>query len=135
MPPYVKRRHIKTCEVCGKVYQGLKFSKYCDSSCRSRRNKKYKELPNLYPFGDLGAMAELIVALDLFKKGFEVYRALSGQASSDLVILYKCKLYKTIQVKSNRCGKKPTHQNFQHCSDILALVDYNHNITYYPPIN
>jgi hypothetical protein len=51
--------------------------------------------------GRVGAIAELIVAVDLAKKGYEVFRSLSPACSSDLVAI-KNKTKITIEVRTGK---------------------------------
>ena len=53
--------------------------------------------------GDLGACYELFVAADLIQKGFDVFRNLSPNGPTDLVILKQERLL-CVQVKNH--GKK-----------------------------
>jgi hypothetical protein len=51
----------------------------------------------------IGAVAELVVAADLLRRGYEVYRAVSPAASCDLVILREGRAIR-VEVKSARRG-------------------------------
>lgn len=51
------------------------------------------------PTATTGALAELVVAADLLRRGFEVYRAVSPAAKSDLVIVRDGRILR-VQVKT-----------------------------------
>jgi hypothetical protein len=57
--------------------------------CRAHRTNRWRDnniqLP--VPTGTVGAVAELLVAADLLKRGYEVFRAVSQACSCDLAVL------------------------------------------------
>jgi len=80
-------------------------------------------------------MSELLAAADLLKHGFEVYRNVSPQGSSDLIILKEGKML-SVEV---RTARKDNKTGRIHCpkknlrSNILALV-FKDEVTYEPPL-
>ena len=71
------RRHAKSCSyVCT-----VAFHKSPKLSPRHGRPRSGLSTPTV------GALAELMVAVDLMRRGYEVFRALSPSASCDLAIL------------------------------------------------
>lgn len=72
----------------------------------------------------LGATSELVVATDLLKRGYHVYRSLASASPFDL-IAYKNGSSIKIEVKTSRLLKNGAYQIISHPHsehDILALV-------------
>lgn len=67
---------------------------------------------------DIGTAIELQVAADLLQKGFEVYKALSGGASFDLIATSNGNFYR-IEVKARRSNFSSYSQNK---ADVLAFL-------------
>lgn len=87
--------------------------------------------------GTTGTVGELIVAADLLKRGFSVYKSLSPNAPCDLIAIKKGKIIKVevtngYKRKDGRImhGKKDHHYSF----DILAIVIDKNDISYSPDI-
>ena len=79
---------LLNCSLCGKEYLPVQTNqRYCSKECNNKywRDKRANHL-NL-PTGTVGAMSELLVSVDLMRKGYEVYRALSQSSSSDILVL------------------------------------------------
>jgi hypothetical protein len=75
--------------------------------------------PSSKPTGaDLGAAYELLVAADLIRKGFDVFRNMSPNGPVDLVV-YKNRRCCRVQVKNIGCGPEDHYHN-----EVTAL--YNH---------
>lgn len=77
----------------------------------------------------------MIVACDLLRRGYEVFRALSPSASCDLAILKAGKLLR-VEVRTGyrdritgQVGTTRTHR-----ADILAIAVHDGSIVYEPPI-
>jgi len=92
---------------------------------------------------DKGCVHELIVAVDLMKRGFQVYKSMSPASSCDLVIEKGERLIR-VEVSTCRLRKSPTLNKtiIYHCKagkfkenvfDILALVDVDSGKIYYSP--
>jgi hypothetical protein len=61
---------------------------YCSTGCRARGNAASAPTSGLdLSTGSVGALAELIVASDLLRRGYDVFRALSASCSCDLMIV------------------------------------------------
>ncbi len=67
--------------------------------------------------GDLGASYELFVAAELIQKGFDVFRNLSPNGPSDLVV-YKDDILLRVQVKGRAKGFVPRYPK---TFDVLAI--------------
>jgi len=84
----------------------------------------------------MGAFGELLIAADLIRKGFNVYRALSPSSPSDLIIQRNGKLI-TVECRTGYRTKngeiKASKQRFR--SEILAvIVDNGKHIEYSPKL-
>src|ERR1700675_586893 len=81
------------CENCGKPIPPIRIkrrAKLCSTQCyRERSKKRYKRLNPRTGLvsGTVGAMNELLVAADLLRRGFSVFRAMSQACSCDLAVL------------------------------------------------
>jgi len=71
---------------------GGRYRRYCDDLCRStakRRRQRYLRVDA--PLGLMaarqGALGELIVAADLLRRGFSVYRGVNPDSACDLVVM------------------------------------------------
>lgn len=85
----------------------------------------------------VGTAAELIVCVDLMKRGFEVFRAISHTCSCDIVIL-RDGILQRVEVKTSyrwANGKTtcalPANQRGRH--DVLAKVFLTENVIEYTP--
>ena len=86
----------------------------------------------------IGCAAELFVCADLVSNGYEVFRAVGMHTSCDLVVM-KNGMPKRVEVKTASYGKNDNMGSFVGAqqrgkSDILAVVDRQKGIRYYPPI-
>src|SRR5277367_3349367 len=73
--------------------------KYCSQSCRQNAYGRRVYVPSPHrnlPSAVVGAASELRVAVDLFYKGYEVFRALAHTCSCDLLAI---KDEKTVRVE------------------------------------
>jgi hypothetical protein len=128
------------CAVCGQPIRGRRSNaKYCGKTCYQkhlmRRWRRWNPNPSLQS-GTIGAMAELIVATDLLKRGYEVFRALSPAASCDLAVLKDGKLLR-VEVRSGyKYGSSDkVIGNRHHRADILAMwVGHEQLIRYEPEL-
>ena len=81
-------------------------------------------------------MHELLVAANLMKRGFSVFRALSPSSPGDLAILKDGKLMIVEVTSGTRTYKNtlvwPLHSNGKH--DVIAIVEYAGDITYIPEL-
>ena len=92
------------CVFCGVTIPKTKrkHAKYCNRSCQKKaKYVKWAKLnPNLgLSTATVGQIAELYVACDLLKKGYEVFKALSPGASCDLAVLKSGRLIR-IEVRT-----------------------------------
>lgn len=79
---------MKKCPICGMEFSIRTYhnKKYCSKECYRKSYKPKNTLQGIVPRKHMGAYSELVVILDLFRKGYEVYRAVSDHCSGDIVI-------------------------------------------------
>ena len=137
------------CIACGKPLNRRPHAgphtKCCSRRCRNNLGRAAYATANRslgLPSATVGALGELIVAADLMKQGYEVFRALSPSCSCDLAILRNGRLlrvevrtgYRTVTGGENifigKTGKA-------HRADVLAVVVHTPNtaIRYDPELS
>lgn len=97
------------CQHCGKEFIKIqKRKRFCSSTCLSR-NYHSKDTWSKIPLstGKIGAIAELLVSVDLMLRGFDVFRALSPSSDADIIaeksgILYKFEVRTGRYLKSGK---------------------------------
>ena len=135
---------MNKCKHCGKDFlpkicgrPGVRSQLFCTRNCSSLDRQKRWKAGNQHialklPRGTVGAIHELVVATDLLKMGFHVFRSLSPACPCDLAILSNNKLIR-VEVTT---GYRSIGGNIQHNKkdigkfDILAVVEHNGTITY-----
>lgn len=84
----------------------------------------------------LGITSELLVAVDLTKRGYEVFHSMDGKTSCDFVVL-RDNLLQRVEVKSKTYvvgqGSREI-ESMRGAVEILAVVVEEH-IHYYPPMD
>ena len=81
-------------------------------------------------------MHEMLVAVDLLRRGFYVYRSLTPNSPCDLAIV-KDDQFLRIEVKTgiiSLSGKLSWASTKNQLFDILAVVEHSGVITYYPDL-
>jgi hypothetical protein len=130
----------RNCVACGMIMKNiLPHKKYCGKNCKYNFStkkfglKKFKksELNST----NVGAMHEMIVCVDLLKKGYNVFRSISPAASCDILIL-KDKHMLRIEVTTGNIlsltGKIYHPKKDESKFDVLALVMHDGSIVYEP---
>jgi len=84
------------------------------------------------PPGTVGAISEIIVATDLMKKGFDVYRAMSPHAFADIIVLkdgvmIQIEVRTGIKLKNNKIAYPKLNIH----NKSVAVVVYPDNGIYY----
>lgn len=88
IPPTRQRHHAKFCtSECSRVYNRKRYAEHSTTL----------DLPT----GTVGALAELVVAVDLMERGYDVFRALSQACGADLAVIAHGRLYR-VEVRSGR---------------------------------
>lgn len=110
----------------GTSYKPQETSK---NKCAKATKEAYRKLnprlnDGLSP-GTVGAIAELVIAVDLMKKGYEVFRAMSPSASCDLLV---CKGGKFLRIEAKTATRQVNgaivHGSHDPAnSDAVALYD------------
>lgn len=129
---------MKTCLNCNeevlatsRYYQRKKF---CTKECKEKHYRKTHYNHTKYGVNNVvvGTIQELIVSVDLLKKGYEVFRSLGSSCSCDLAILKNGKLLR-VEVTTGYIMGKATHHPPKEAQkyDILAVV-IDGNIIYNP---
>lgn len=83
----------RKCVNCASVFMGKGNQRFCNYKCSSTYIKKRKTTYDL-PTGTIGAMAELVVSVDLMKQGYDVFRALSPSCDCDILAIRDGELHK-----------------------------------------
>ena len=104
--------HRKTCLYCNTEFSqktgnyGNFWRKFCSSSCKQKWHSEHGRKP-VYPHlstSTIGALHELLVATDLMKRGYHVFRALSPSCVCDLAIV-KDNVFLRIEVRTGSRSK------------------------------
>jgi hypothetical protein len=132
----------KLCIQCGNKIVG-KATKFCSYKCRDQNAKQRHDLLNPNPFkgkntGITGTISELRVSVDLFAKGYDVFRALSHNSPCDLVA-NKDNKFLRIEVRSIHVSLGGTTCRRIEKRDNPAIIDIYawvqpEKITYDPPL-
>jgi len=115
-------KETKNCATCGKPFiQVGPRHLYCSKRCQPWHGK-YRSNSEL-PSTATGALAELIVGIDLIRKGYDTFKSITPCSKFDLVAFKNGAIYK-IEVKTAHKLDKgkvsfSPHRHADH--DILAL--------------
>ena len=125
----------KACSVCSKQYYGRENSVTCSHICREERFKKKfgRYSDKSIPSGTVGAMSELAVSMDLMKKGYSVFRALSPACFCD-VIAVKGEQVLKIEIRTGYIaynGKLSYPDNVRGTVDTFGIYERNKNECFY----
>jgi hypothetical protein len=111
-------------------------SPVCDAARKKRRFEEANGKAYGLPTGTVGALHELTVAVDLLRRGYAVFRALSPTCGCDLAVLKGRDLLR-VEVKSAYRGRSGnlilgiTKKDRPSARfEILALVERSGRITY-----
>ena len=133
----------RACAKCGKAIPETrhKSARYCDMKCLKSHSLEKWRVKHGASLGlstsTTGAVGELIVAVDLMKRGLDVFRALSPSSSCDLAFLFRGRLIR-VDVRTGYVGgdgKPRFHKAKKDAgrSDIYACVVHAENAIYYLP--
>lgn len=116
-----------------------RHAKYCGQECsRADLATKYKSLntPIETSTGNVGAIGELLVSVDLLKRNMEVFRSVSPSTSCDLAVLCNGKLKRVEVTKAfyTPNGKVQFTKHKSEKYDVLALYFSDFTVEYRPPI-
>ncbi len=122
------RRRITTC------------SPQCKAELFKKRHLEANHNRPAYDFENsvVGTISELVVCLDLMKRGYSVFRPMNGCESCDIIALKGGKMIRVEVTTGVRCiGGTLTHKKKRppgEVFDILGVVERNDTITYSPKI-
>ena len=140
---YTENKIEKVCPICGESFIALPSQQSCSRSCGSRLS--VQTISSIYDpsvsSGTVGAIHEMMVATDLMKRGFHVFRALSQSCPCDLVAYNVSGVPYRIEVRTwNKTVtgdiyasqlSKPKDKGRQDC---FAFVSRDGEIRYVPDI-
>ena len=125
---------LQECGHCKREFRKLQNThRFCSKECRNARygaDQGFESLSKKWGIthSKLGAAAELRVCADLLQRGFEVFRAVSPDASADLVIFKQGGPILRVEVKTGYEGERREYQLSPRAnrSDVLAVVTRQH---------
>lgn len=129
---------ILTCEICGKGHQSSqKHKKTCSVECRDKRTLKIhgRYSDKSIPTATAGAISEIVVAAELMKNGFHVFRSLSPSCPCDLIAI-KNKIPMMVEVKTGYFSENeriyfPATENLDFLDFIAVYVRAKNEIFYF----
>ncbi len=135
------------CEHCSSLIipiRNIPHQKYCSSACANAAFRvKTLALNNRAgdsktTNGTAGAISELIVSVDLMRKGYHVFRAMSAHCPCDLIAMLGEKVLRvevrTATVNLDESIGYPKHALATHRYDVLALVIRGTDVQYVPDL-
>ena len=130
----------KLCPQCNKDLPGgtKRLSKFCSRTCKAsygRRRYREQNPHSMLPSATVGAIHELVVAVDLLRRGYNVFRALSPACPCDLAVLQNGKLVR-VEVTTGHRSPQGTIRyppKNEKKFDVLAIVSFDGTILYEPP--
>lgn len=131
------------CGFCGKDMSGIRpfshYRRWCSPRCRREgyaKDYRKKNPKTDLPSGVVGSMHELMVCIDLMKRKFNVFRAVSQSCPCDLGVLIGDRMVRIEVTTGNKSltgsVNYPPHDHKKY--DILAVVLHNGSIVYKPNI-
>lgn len=131
----------KKCKSCERFFETTKLNKnYCTYACRKEKRKEHNKKIKIIFHKELdtstkGALTELLIACDLIKKGWHVYRGVSYTCPFDLIIYNGKKLIRVEATTGHYINGKLNHcKVLDEKKDILAIYIYPDEIIYQPPL-
>jgi Holliday junction resolvase-like predicted endonuclease len=114
---------------------------YCSPLCNSRsRNARYGNTPQyVVTPATQGAITELIVSVDLMKRGFDLYRATSPACPCDLVairngVVTRVEVKTGIRRLNGEIRPVKLSERQRRASDVVAYVAHDGEILYAPEL-
>jgi hypothetical protein len=133
-------RETGTCEGCGRDYLKNRITQqYCTKACRMKiwGENNRPASTNGVSSSTTGAIHELMVCVDLMRRGYMVFRSMSPNCKCDLIAMDTVETYR-LEVTTGYRGmdgkliyiKKPADYLY----DSLVLVEADGRITYQPEL-
>lgn len=142
----IRWEHTKACTLCNEEYITIRSAQKICPKCKTMASETKFHTGNTsatrilpksieLPTGTVGAIGELIASADLLSKGFEVFKAVSMHATSDLIIR-KDNRYYSVEVKAGKLNdnKGLVFSRPKYNKDLLAIVLPNKLIQYRPSL-
>ncbi len=121
---------VLVCQACALTFRARKKdARYCSSKCYPSNKKVEEDSPVKGRFR--GLESEYVVALDLIRRGFDLYWPVSAANKYDIIIEKDQKLL-TVEIKTawRTSPKTLGYPTVKYQTDILALV-HNHTVITY----
>ncbi len=137
MPYKRKQRYPGTCRVCSAPFEGLHPQRLsCSTVCAKRyeaeRTGRIGFADGL-PTGTVGALSEMLSSIDLMRRGYSVFRALSPSCFCDLVA---CKNGEILRVEcrtgyKSKSGKLNFPRTIHESADVFSVYVHVEQKIYY----
>jgi len=120
--------YLSLCGICGDEFQTKYRALCCSEKCIQEREKiktSRKNLNKSISPSTKGQIAEVLVCVDLFEKGFDVFKAFSPACYCDLIATKAGMVYK-IEVKTgyfNTSTKRYSYPKSNKDFDVYAVYD------------
>lgn len=131
------------CEHCGRSFVPVRTGhRFCSQVCRNGQAALREPRGDWYAGavlspGDTGAIAELVVATDLMRCGYEVFRAISPHATCDLIAQRGGRMLR-VEVRTAHIGGDGLMVGGVHdkagVADVFALVSRAGVVAYTPAV-
>lgn len=133
LPKRQKQRNVtsRRCQICNNIFRGHEAQRYCNECADGASNGN--NFGNCVDAQAVGAVGELIVASELIKRGFYVFRSLAASGPCDLVCLTRSVTYRIEVTKGTSCGGHVSYgpKGDSYCYDFLAVPLENGDIFWY----
>lgn len=135
---------MPTCLVCSSEIENKsgkpikRIRKFCSNICsRKHQSARYlsqNQFKLHLPSATVGAIHELLVSVDLLRKGYSVFRSLSPSSPGDLAILLNGKLLIVEVTTASRtvAGNLAYAKHDSSKFDVIAVVEHGGTIHYFP---
>ena len=148
MRKVVLMKYNKMCPVCNLPYStNRENKKHCSLTCRKvadiacyqdYRESSGMQAKNDFSTGTTGAIHELVVCVELMKKGFHVFRALSPSCPCDVLCMTNTKTLRieiTTGTRGKLGGESFPKKSDRYLYDYLAVVFHDGSISWYNRAN
>lgn len=130
------------CPVCGELLSQERMrhkAKFCSDACKHSQERVNYERVNPTPelsAGTVGAVGELVVSVDLMRRGYAVFRALSPNCICDLAVVANGKLLRVEVRSGHRTAGGSIYCNWGDKTryDTLAVVLRSGEVFYFPEL-
>lgn len=128
---------VGICPYCQKEFMGRNRKIFCSAGCGSKYYKRTStSILNGIATATVGAISELLVSVELMKRGFHVYRALSNSSYADIIAIKDGKINE-IEVRTGyyyktKTGEKVTYPNSNIGCKLLIVITHCDNKVHFP---